>query len=58
MIFLVVLTLALFGATTWSALDQPLARDPAAHRRLTGAGLALSLVAAVALLATSFVTHP
>ncbi|MEV7987450.1 hypothetical protein [Micromonospora sp. NPDC085948] len=58
MIISVVLTLTLFGATTWSALQQPLARRPAFHHRLTGALLALSLTVAAALITTVLVAHP
>lgn len=55
MIIVVVLTLALFGATTWSALQQPLARNPDAHHRLTGALLTLSLTAVAALITAALV---
>ncbi|WP_430495894.1 hypothetical protein ACQRWP_16710 [Micromonospora trifolii] len=55
MIIIVVLTLTLFGATTWTALQQPLARSPAFHHRLTGALLALSLAVAAALITTALV---
>ncbi len=52
MIILVMVVLALAGGTTWLALEQPMARRPALHHRLTGAGLLLCLViAAAALLA-------
>ncbi|MEO3775137.1 hypothetical protein [Micromonospora sp. B9E7] len=53
-----VLTLTLFGATTWTALQQPLARSPASHHRLTGVLLALSLAVAVALITTVLVARP
>ncbi|MGC4747552.1 hypothetical protein ACLQ28_18130 [Micromonospora sp. DT201] len=55
MIILVVLMLALFGATTWSALQQPLARNPDSHHRLTGALLALNLTAVAALITAALV---
>lgn len=58
MIIIVVLTLTLFGATTWTALQQPLARNPAFHHRLTGALLALSLAVSAALITTVLVAYP
>ncbi|MFG3643129.1 hypothetical protein ACGF3C_22980 [Micromonospora sp. NPDC047762] len=58
MITIVVLALTLFGATTWTALQQPLARSPAFHHRLTGALLALSLAVATALITTVLVAYP
>lgn len=58
MIIIVVLTLTLFGATTWTALQQPLARSPVCHHRLTGALLALSLAVAAALITTVLVAYP
>ena len=57
MIIVVVLTLALFGATTWSALQQPLAQGPAVHHRLTGALIVLSLAVVVALITTVLVAY-
>ncbi|MEU8082759.1 hypothetical protein AB0B57_03875 [Micromonospora sp. NPDC049101] len=58
MIIIVVLTLTLFGATTWTALQQPLASSPAFHHRLTGALLALSLAVTAALIMTVLAAHP
>lgn len=58
MIILVVITLVLLGATTWSALQQSLARDPVRHRRLTGVGLIASLAAIVTLVTVGLVIHP
>ncbi|MFG1918352.1 hypothetical protein [Micromonospora sp. NPDC048898] len=58
MIIIVVLTLTLFGATTWTALQQPLASSPEFHHRLTGALLALSLAVAAALIMTVLVADP
>jgi hypothetical protein len=46
---------ALFGGTTWLALDQPFARDPGAHRRLTVIALLLSLLVAVSVLIAAVV---
>ncbi|WP_410816347.1 hypothetical protein [Micromonospora sp. 050-3] len=57
MIIVVVLTLALFGATTFSALQQPLARSPVAHHRLTGVLLVMSLAVVVALITTTLVVY-
>lgn len=48
MIALVVAALALVGGTTWLALNQPTARNPVRHHRLTGLGLALCLATAAA----------
>ncbi|MET7951773.1 hypothetical protein [Micromonospora sp. NPDC005324] len=58
MIIGVVLRPALFGATTWSALQQPLAANPAFHHRLTAVLLALSLTVAAALIAAVLVIQP
>ncbi|WP_433534586.1 hypothetical protein ACQPZK_20665 [Micromonospora sp. CA-249363] len=55
MIILVVFTLALLGGTTWTALQQPLARNPTFHHRLTGVLLALSLTAVAGLVVAGFV---
>ncbi len=56
MIILVVLTFALMGGTTWAVHEQPLADRPALQRRLTGAGLFLSVLAVVAMAAAGVVT--
>ena len=53
MTVLVVAFLALIGGTTWLALEQPMARHPVLHNRLTGAGLLLCLTAAVIALAAA-----
>jgi hypothetical protein len=53
MIVLVVVTLALLGATTWSALELSEARYPVLQRRLTGVGLALCVLALIAMMSTA-----
>ncbi|WP_250032291.1 hypothetical protein [Paractinoplanes maris] len=56
MIILVVLTFALMGGTVLAAQQQPPAGRSALQRRLTGAGLLLSLVAIVAMTVAGIVT--
>ncbi|WP_433789708.1 hypothetical protein [Actinoplanes sp. CA-252034] len=58
MIALVVAALGVLGGTTWLALQQPIAHDPARNRRLTAAGLMLCLVTAVVAIAAAVVTAP
>ncbi|WP_433379869.1 hypothetical protein ACQPZX_14250 [Actinoplanes sp. CA-142083] len=58
MIILVVGTLGLLGATTWSAWDQPVSRYPVLQRRITGVGLALSVVALIVMIVVGIVTGP
>ena len=55
MIFLLVAVLALFGGTTWLAMQQSVARDPAFHHRLTGGGLALCAVAVASALIAALI---
>ena len=54
MIVLVVAALGLLGGTTWLALDQPLARDPARHHRVTGWGLLMCLGVGAAVVGAAF----
>lgn len=58
MIIIVIVTLALFGATTWTVLQQPLAPNPASHHRLAGVLVALSLTAVAALVTAVLVIWP
>ena len=55
MTLLVVAAMALFGGTTWLALQQPIARDPGRNRHLTTSGLALCLLVVVAALLVAIV---
>lgn len=52
---LTTMTLALLGATTWSALE-PVGRHQVLQRRLTGTGLALSAAAVIAVIVAGVVT--
>lgn len=58
MIFVVVGALGLLGGTTFLALQQPVARDPLLNRRLTGMGIALCLITALAALGVTIVILP
>lgn len=55
MITLVVAALALMGSTTWLALQQSTAGNPASNRRLTGLGLALCLATGLAIVVAGLV---
>ncbi|XVV12598.1 hypothetical protein ACQP2X_48765 [Actinoplanes sp. CA-131856] len=56
MIVLTTGALALFGATTWLALQQPVARNQVRNRQLTGAGLGLCLITVAGALTAALVT--
>ncbi|MGK5680126.1 hypothetical protein [Actinoplanes sp. URMC 104] len=53
---LVVVMVALLGATTWVVQDQPWAARPALQRRLAEAGLTLSVLVVVVVTAAAVVT--
>ena len=56
MIFFVVAALALMGSTTWLAMQQSIAGNPALNRRLTVLGLALCLATGVSIVVAGLVT--
>lgn len=58
MISLVVAAMALLGGTTFLALQQSIARNPALNRCLTGIGIVSCLLVAVLTLAVTAVTLP
>jgi hypothetical protein len=56
MIFFVVAALALMGSTTWLAMQQPIAGNPALNHRLTTVGLALCLATGLSVVVAGLVS--
>jgi len=54
-IVLLLAVAALFGGTTWLAMDQPFILDPWVHRRLTMIALLLCLLVVVSMLTAAVV---